>query len=56
VLQALPSTVNSNALVPPGELLVGPASGAVPAANPPSGLDALYLTYHFIQGQNVTWQ
>jgi uncharacterized protein (TIGR03437 family) len=56
VLQALPSTVNSTALVPPGELLVGPASGAVKATTLPTGLDALYIVYHFIQGQNVSWQ
>jgi uncharacterized protein (TIGR03437 family) len=55
VLQSLPSTVNSTATVPPGELLVGPVSGAV-KATPPAGLDALYIVYHYIQGQNVSWQ
>lgn len=55
VLQALPSNVGSQAVVPPGELLVGPASGAV-KATPPAGLDELYIFYHFIAGQNVTWQ
>lgn len=55
VLSALPSTTNSTALVPPGELLVGPASGAV-KVTPPSGLDELYVVYHFIQGTNVAWQ
>jgi len=55
VLQSLPSTAGSTALVPPGELLVGPAS-AVTTATPPSGLDELYIFYHFIAGQNVTWQ
>jgi uncharacterized protein (TIGR03437 family) len=69
VLESLPSTVNSTALVPPGELLVGPASGAcggsatvsatgtcMSAVTPPTGLDELYIFYHFIQGQNVLWQ
>ena len=58
VLQSLPSTVGSTALVPPGELLVGPASAAAttPTASLPSGLDALYIFYPFIQGANVTWQ
>jgi uncharacterized protein (TIGR03437 family) len=67
VLESLPSTVNSKAFVPPGELLVGPASGACssvsggpastcPAMTTPSGLDALYIVYHIIQGVNVGWQ
>jgi hypothetical protein len=67
VLESLPSTVNSKAFVPPGELLVGPASGACssvsggpastcPAMTTPSGLDALYIVYHIIQGVNVSWQ
>ena len=56
VLQSLPSTINSTAFLPPGELLVGPTSGAMPITPLPSGLDALYATYHFIQGQNVNWQ
>jgi len=69
VLETLPSTVSSTALVPPGELLVGPASVACASSssNPtsatcpaqltlPSGLDALYIFYHFILGQNVIWQ
>jgi uncharacterized protein (TIGR03437 family) len=67
VLESLPSTVNSTALVPPGELLVGPASVACSSTiatsttcpadlTLPSGLDALYIFYHFIQGQNVNWQ
>jgi hypothetical protein len=55
VLQSLPSTVSSTALVPPGELLVGPASGAQKITEP-SGLDAAYIFYHFIEGQNVSWQ
>ncbi len=55
VLQSLPSTSGSTAIVPPGELLVGPASAPVKVATPPSGLDELYLFYHFIQGSNVTW-
>ena len=55
VLQALPSTAASTALVPPGELLVGPASGAQ-KITAPSGLDAAYIFYHFIAGSNVTWQ
>ena len=67
VLESLPSTVKSQAFVPPGELLVGPASGACssvsggpastcPAMTTPSGLDALYIVYHIIQGVNVGWQ
>lgn len=55
ILQALPSTVGSNSLVPPGELLVGPASGAV-KITAPTGLDAAYAFYHFIAGTTVTWQ
>ncbi len=58
VLQSLPSTASSTAIVPPGELLVGPASApvAVPSAQLPSGLDAAYILYHFIMGSNVTWE
>jgi hypothetical protein len=55
VLQSLPSTASSTSLEPPGELLVGPAS-VVASPTPPSGLDALYIFYHFISGLNVTWQ
>jgi uncharacterized protein (TIGR03437 family) len=55
VLQSLPSTASSTALVPPGELLVGPASG-LQSITPPSGLDAAYIFYHFVAGANVTWQ
>jgi len=55
VLQSLPSTAASTALVPPGELLVGPASGATKLSTT-TGLDAAYAFYHFIQGSNVTWQ
>jgi len=69
VLESLPSTAGSTALVPPGELLVGPSSVACTstANNPtsatcpaqltlPSHLDALYIFYHFILGQNVAWE
>ncbi|HXM43270.1 MAG TPA: hypothetical protein VN924_18680 [Bryobacteraceae bacterium] len=67
VLESLPSTANSTAFVPPGELLVGPvgvacsSTGATNTTCPadltlPTGLDALYIVYHFIQGQNVVWQ
>ena len=67
VLQSLPSTASSTSLVPPGELLVGPASVACSSTiatsttcpsdvTLPSGLDALYLFYHFIAGSTVTWQ
>lgn len=67
VLQSLPSTASSTAFVPPGELLVGPvgvacgSTGATSTTCPanltlPSGLDALYIVYHIIQGQNVIWQ
>jgi uncharacterized protein (TIGR03437 family) len=55
VLQTLPSTTGSAAAVPPGELLVGPASGAI-SLTAPSGLDALYGVFHFIGGINVSWQ
>jgi uncharacterized protein (TIGR03437 family) len=56
VLQGLSSTQGSQSLIPVGELLVGPASGAVKLSTTPSGLDAAYIFYHFIQGANVTWQ
>lgn len=65
VLQSLPSTVGSQSTVPPGELLVGPASAACSSLGTsadcptqltaPSGLDALYIFYHLIQGSNVSW-
>ena len=55
VLQSLPSTIGSTALLPPGSLQVGPASGAVQITTP-SGLDAAYLYYHYVQGANVVWQ
>jgi uncharacterized protein (TIGR03437 family) len=55
VLQSMPSTTSSTATVPPGELLVGPASSVV-KITPPTGLDAAYTFYHFIAGQNVNWQ
>jgi len=55
VLQSLPSTASSTATIPPGEFLVGPASGAVKVAAP-SGLDAAYIYYQYIQGANVAWQ
>lgn len=68
VLESLPSNATSKAFVPPGELLVGPASGACssgpssgpastcPAMTTPTGLDVLYIAYHMIQGVNVSWQ
>ncbi|MGA2739237.1 MAG: hypothetical protein ABSG65_17505 [Bryobacteraceae bacterium] len=67
VLETLPSTASSTAFVPPGELLVGPAGVACSSTSAtsttcpadltlPSGLDALYIDYHFILGQNVVWQ
>ena len=56
VLSALPSTQGSASLIPPGELLVGPASGATKVSPTPSGLDAAYIFYHFIQGLNVGWK
>jgi len=56
VLQSLPSTAMSQALEPPGELLVGPASVATSPTTLPSGLDALYIFYHYIEGASVTWQ
>ena len=56
VLSALPSTQGSASIIPPGELLVGPASGATKLSTAPSGLDAAYIFYHFIQGVNVGWK
>lgn len=56
VLQSLPSTAGSGSLIPPGEILVGPASGAVKISPTPSGLDAAYMFYHFIAGTTATWQ
>jgi hypothetical protein len=55
VLESLPSTANSQSLIPPGYLQVGPSSGAIKIPTP-SGLDAAYLFYHYIQGVNVVWQ
>ncbi len=55
VLQALPSTAASTSPVA-GEILIGPASGAVPIAPTPTGLDAAYLFYHFILGAPAAWQ
>lgn len=54
VLQAMPPSANNSLLA--GEILVGPASGGVPITPTPSGLDAAYLFYHFINGQTVAWQ
>jgi uncharacterized protein (TIGR03437 family) len=67
VLESLPSTAGSTAVVPPGELLVGPAGVACSSNSAtsttcpadltlPSGLDAFYIFYRFILGQNVIWQ
>ena len=56
VLSALPSTQASASIIPPGELLVGPATGAMPVSPTPNGLDAAYIFYHFIQGLNVGWK
>jgi uncharacterized protein (TIGR03437 family) len=56
VLQSLPSTTGSSSLIPPGEILVGPASGGVKISPTPSGLDAAYLFYHFIAGTTASWQ
>jgi hypothetical protein len=55
VMQALPSTAGSGSTLA-GEILVGPASGAVPITPTPSGLDAAYIYYHFIQGLPAVWQ
>lgn len=55
VLQSLPTNAGSQSVIPPGELLVGPAS-PVTKITTPSGLDAAYIYYHFIQGTNVSWQ
>jgi uncharacterized protein (TIGR03437 family) len=56
VMQSMPSTAGSTALVPPGELLVGPASAASSPTTLPTGLDALYIFYHYIGGSEVTWE
>jgi hypothetical protein len=56
VLAGLPNTQGSSSVVPPGELLVGPASGAQKLSTTPSGLDAAYIFYHLIQGVNVGWK
>jgi len=67
VLESLPTTATSTATIPPGELLVGPAgvacsstiatSSTCPAdLTLPTGLDAMYIFYRFILGQNVIWQ
>jgi hypothetical protein len=55
VLQTLPSTASSTALVPPGEILVGPTQADY-TLPPPSGLDALLIFYKLIAGTNVVWQ
>jgi len=55
VLQTLPNTTASTAATPPGELLVGPASGAT-KLTAPSGTSVTYVIYHFIGGINVGWQ
>lgn len=52
VLGALPSTSTASPIA--GELLVGPASGAQKLSSTlPTGLDALYVYYHFISGLPV---
>jgi uncharacterized protein (TIGR03437 family) len=59
VLSALPSTaasVSAGGLIPTGYLLVGPASKLEPVTPTPSGLDAAYIYYHFIQGANAVWK
>lgn len=54
VMQSLPPSSAASEIA--GELLVGPASGAVKISPTPSGLDAAYIFYHIIQGSNVVWQ
>jgi uncharacterized protein (TIGR03437 family) len=57
VLAALPSTTGgAGSLYPTGYLMVGPASGGVKVNPSPSGLDAAYLFYHYVQGSNMVWQ
>lgn len=56
VLQSFPSTTTSTALLPPGSLMVGPASGAVTFPVTPFGLDAAYVFYHYAAGTSVAWQ
>jgi uncharacterized protein (TIGR03437 family) len=53
VLQAMPASAAGSLLA--GEILVGPASGGVKIATP-TGLDAAYLFYHFINGTTTAWQ
>ena len=55
VLATMPATVAATVSPIAGEMLVGPASGAVPITPTPSGLDAAYLFYHFISGVPVGW-
>jgi hypothetical protein len=57
VLSALPTNIGSNGMPNSnlaGELLVGPSF--VMKETAPTGLDALYLFYHFIGGVPVSWQ
>ncbi len=55
VLQALPSTAISASPIA-GMIMVGPDSGAVKISPTPSGLDAAYVLYRFVQGATAIWQ
>jgi uncharacterized protein (TIGR03437 family) len=56
VLQALPATASVSTAPVAGELLVGPSSGGVSFTTTPTGLDAAYIFYHFIWGQQASFQ
>jgi uncharacterized protein (TIGR03437 family) len=55
VLQALPVVDDDTAGVS-GMVMVGPVSAVTPINPVPTGLDAAYLYYRFIQGYAVEWQ
>lgn len=57
VLQALPSPITINNGSPiAAAMLVGPFSAPVQVSPTPSGLDAAYIYYSFLQGVTTTWQ
>ena len=55
VLQTLPPRGNSGSVVQ-GLVTVGPVSAPVKISPTPTGLDALYMYFRFIQGYTVYWQ
>jgi hypothetical protein len=57
VLQALPSPITINNGSPiAAAMLVGPLSAPVKVSPTPSGLDAAYVFYNFLQGVTTVWQ